>query len=1254
MAQCQSGGSTDRSVVQEHSVTVMTRAQRVADALEDVIEGDTVGTKKVDEEVNEVKEAAAEMKAHCTGGHRSKLKHPINIKVPCGDCIAGSMRGDYAHKGGCNKVRDLETACVDIDYLGGTDIDGRNYRHVLVMLKSQYAEANHTARRDSGVTGSVVSKQIIKVQVLTDPGGKHNYKVQRVGSDHGTEYKGQCKDMLEKGSVKLAPGGVDVHTQQAVGENRHKMNQRHAATMANKALPTEEMKTMFGGSLGEHSNDMINHSEITAEQKRLGITAYEQQTEMSDSTLTSKQYLASIPAEYGEAMYIFVKIKDRTDKNVGARAVRAVFVGMDSKVRGAIRAVHYERVGVDWLIHPTMSGITKWKVIKGYFPLMAEADLEEAHEHKHDLWDSVFASMGERNAKWATGEIKRALVEKLAESDSDEECTSEPVSDDWVVNEVIDHTDKVDSEHRVKGPAMRDSYRVNWRGVAKHNTGDIQDDNGWFLAEELCRTDPLLVQKYEEQLIIEADNGPVPLMTGVNTKAETKHPGSMAEADDWCAYLADTKANEESDMNAIYSAVPMQAQARNERRIEALVDFVMHQESPVYFGLDREEVKNRIEQQAKYDLMADVYSVMEHEAEDATSDEMCVVELSYSEWSNALNREEGKAADEKEMNSMKRLRLRPITGSDLEVFTKQELERALKMRLSRTRKRPTPEEEMKKALGKLKSRLVMMDLKCMHKVDPYLTYSAVPGLVAWKLMIGGTNLNVRVVSTTDFQTAFLQSFRFDEMGMDDVLCKLWNDDTRAFDYYMAEGSGYGMQIAAQVWKQTLDYHLTGVGGPTHEKRCETNARLLGVEKTDVEPFVSLGFTELKNQGAVYKHIVRDIRVSIHIDDPWIDCGGDGETNELKLVAARVNHDWIHMAIRERFVVRDTTELEEANLRELCGPLDYLSMRCSVGPERCIEVDNDQFLRKIVDSHGMTGCNSASIPATKENFRKMAADKAEGKFVDDKAKTAYQASLGMFQWQGLTMDDGMKVSNSLNARYAANPVESCDDAVKHCVRYCQGMIGMKLVTKPWSTKGLVITSDSDLGGMHSTDGELRSRGGASYHYNEFCVDSDTAWVGVVTSSGYAETLALSDALRKAMYIKYIGEELGMKMPDVITIHCDATVAISFAAGVGAPTTMRHIDLRAGWVNDLRNRKIVKTEKIDGKINPSDFMTKILSPSEYKRQHAYFVVRPEASNVKKNGSIGIKMLSADDAAVDKRIAECNQLKAVNSWDPVTGFH
>ena len=42
------------------------------------------------------------------------------------------------------------------------------------MMKTQYAEAHHTASRYSGVTASVLSKQIVRVQVMTDPGGKHS------------------------------------------------------------------------------------------------------------------------------------------------------------------------------------------------------------------------------------------------------------------------------------------------------------------------------------------------------------------------------------------------------------------------------------------------------------------------------------------------------------------------------------------------------------------------------------------------------------------------------------------------------------------------------------------------------------------------------------------------------------------------------------------------------------------------------------------------------------------------------------------------------------------------------------------------------------------------------------------------------------------------------------------------------------------------------------------------------------------------
>ena len=107
-------------------------------------------------------------------------------------------------------------------------------------------------------------------------------------------------------------------------------------------------------------------------------------------------------------------------------------------------------------------------------------------------------------------------------------------------------------------------------GVAKHNLENLQDDNGLFLADELCRTDPLLVQKYEEKLVIEADNGPVPLMTGVQVKADADFPpvdnsgvfNIVAGENTNCSEMpsmgdtgSDTdESEEELDMAAVYSA----------------------------------------------------------------------------------------------------------------------------------------------------------------------------------------------------------------------------------------------------------------------------------------------------------------------------------------------------------------------------------------------------------------------------------------------------------------------------------------------------------------------------------------------------------------------------------------------------------------------------------------------------------------------------------------------------------------------------
>ena len=45
-------------------------------------------------------------------------------------------------------------------------------------------------------------------------------------------------------------------------------------------------------------------------------------------------------------------------------------------------------------------------------------------------------------------------------------------------------------------------------------------------------------------------------------------------------------------------------------------------------------------------------------------------------------------------------------------------------------------------------------------------------------------------------------------------------------------------------------------------------------------------------------------------------------------------------------------------------------------------------------------------------------------------------------------------------------------------------------------------------------------------------------------------------------------------------------------------MKHLDLRAAWIREMKDSNVVKFVKVDGKINLADFFTKILPVGEHQ--------------------------------------------------------
>ena len=114
---------------------------------------------------------------------------------------------------------------------------------------------------------------------------------------------------------------------------------------------------------------------------------------------------------------------------------------------------------------------------------------------------------------------------------------------------------------------------------------------------------------------------------------------------------------------------------------------------------------------------------------------------------------------------------------------------------------------------------------------------------------------------------------------------------------------------------------------------------------------------------------------------------------------------------------------------------------------------------------------------------------------------------------------------------------------------------------------------------------------------------------------AELIALRDTLKGAMsnyhYVKGLGKALQaitVNVKDnVIDINTDSAAAQGFVKGHGKTGRMRHIDVSADWVQQLRDRSICKIIKIPGTENIADGLTKILPAAPFEEWAAKVMPR-----------------------------------------------
>ena len=264
------------------------------------------------------------------------------------------------------------------------------------------------------------------------------------------------------------------------------------------------------------------------------------------------------------------------------------------------------------------------------------------------------------------------------------------------------------------------------------------------------------------------------------------------------------------------------------------------------------------------------------------------------------------------------------------------------------------------------------------------------------------------------------------------------------------------------------------------------------------------------------------------------------------------------------------------------------MQLSLTEDGALRIDNQRYIKAMLKVEGLTDCNPTKNPLTKRALRKL----TDGRQVElneaDAAK--YRTQLSKIHWLASTTHPQLAVAHSTLAKYQDKPFRNIDssysvlDLSKSCMRYIAGTQNTCLEKLPGVETGFTFYSDADSAGSYATDGETRSRTGYVAFFNDMPVDwHSKLQTSIATATAESESRAIATGAQRALKLLYIAQELGITDDTKVRLFTDASAAMGFGTNNSGSTTMKHIDIREGWVQELRDRKKLELMKIHTRLN-----------------------------------------------------------------------
>lgn len=184
-----------------------------------------------------------------------------------------------------------------------------------------------------------------------------------------------------------------------------------------------------------------------------------------------------------------------------------------------------------------------------------------------------------------------------------------------------------------------------------------------------------------------------------------------------------------------------------------------------------------------------------------------------------------------------------------------------------------------------------------------------------------------------------------------------------------------------------------------------------------------------------------------------------------------------------------------------------------------------------------------------------------------------------------------------SRFLSCPGKLHWEAVKWILKYLNGTRDVGLLFGRHESFGSVVEGYVDSDFAKDLDGG-RSITGYSFMVCGGLVSWKSTLQNVVAlSTTEAEFIALTEAVKEAIWLKGFVSELGIKV-DMPTVWCDNQGALQLSKNAMFHDRTKHMDVKLYFIRSIVNAKKVEVKYVETLKNGADMLTKVVPGAKFK--------------------------------------------------------